>query len=329
MGLFNPDTTWVGYFGYGMAGSFGYGRSFIQMDLRHMGGATYPVRVLVQGTRLGPVAEVGTGLCIIIVTGCRSAREMEGLTSSGLDWTLSVGLKAGEVAKTGSRLFRNMMRLAGNMAGDNWATSEVTKKVVQWAMDDLGLNLNGRQFYVIPTPMGGGVGAGIFYEYQTLRLLGGDIGWSYIKPWWSLDRGDGNIYLRMGDIPEQDDADIRVGLYVLRWGRDPLIRWAGGVRGRDYFFRGKVYDGQLYDEGRSMDLSGVNLTRLRPIGLLHEGFFSNSDSDEVARMGRFKVRPVVFGFGNMARWTAVMANEVGTNREGRIRDVRMNNLVLK
>lgn len=329
MGRYNPDTTWVGYFGAGTSGSLFYGGSVIQMDLKHMGGATYPVRVLVKGTRVGLMAEAGTGLCIIIVTGCRGAKEMEGLTSSGLDWSFSVGLKAGDTAKTGARLFRAMMQTASNMGGDNWAVSEGTKKVVQWAMDDLGLDLSQRQFYVIPTPLGVGVGAGMFYENQTLRLLGGDVGWSYMKPWWSLDRADGNVYLRMGDIPEQDDAEIRVGLYVLRWGFDPLIRWAGGVRGRDYFFRARVHDGQLFDQGRSMDLAGVNLTGLRPIGLMHQGFFSNSDSDEVAQMGRFKVRPAVFGFGNMARWTAVMANEVSTNREGRIRDARIKNLVLK
>ena len=129
MSIFNPDTTWVGLLGGGISGSIVGGGSIYQIDLWHMGGDPLPARVMVTGKRLGVMAEVTTALAALIVTGCRSAKEMDGITSSGIDWELAVGLKGSAIVKTGAKLFQAMA--AGAAKGVNWAVHETAKTFVR------------------------------------------------------------------------------------------------------------------------------------------------------------------------------------------------------
>ena len=199
----NYETTWVGFLGGGVSGSIIAGGSIYQIDVWNMGGKALPARVLIKGKRLGIVAEAGTSLAMLIVTGCRTAEDMDGITSSGLDWELSLGLKGSALVKTGTKLFKAAAaHAAAKMV--NWAVHESAKRLVQWAMDDLGVVKSGKQFNLLPSPVAFGIGAGIFYDWQTLHLLGGKIGWKYISPKWSVETYNGNVRLQLFDIPEQD-----------------------------------------------------------------------------------------------------------------------------
>src|SRR5690554_4447323 len=101
MAEFKADTTWLGLLGGGVSGSIIGGGSIYQIDLWNMGGAPLPVRVLVTGRRVGVMAEAGTALAALIVTGCRTGAEMDGITSSGLDWEFAVGLKGSALVRAG------------------------------------------------------------------------------------------------------------------------------------------------------------------------------------------------------------------------------------
>lgn len=173
-------------------------------------------------------------------------------------------------------------------------------------MRDLGIVKPGRQFNLLPSPLSLAVGAGIFYEWQKFHLLGGKIGWQYISPKWFVERVNGDVWLQMYNIPEQDGEEVKVGFSIPEWGLDPYIRWKkkkGKARVKDYQIVGYSYDGFLFERRDGMGYSGINLSNLQPVGRLEEGFFP-SRTNEVQKRGMLKVRPTVFQFVNYRYWEA-------------------------
>ncbi|HRH45225.1 MAG TPA: hypothetical protein PKY82_26540, partial [Pyrinomonadaceae bacterium] len=203
MPTFNPSTTWLGLLGGGISGSIIGGGSIYQIDLWHMGGNPLPVRALVTGKRVGIMAEASTAMAALVVTGCQNGKDMDGITSSGIDWEFAVGLKGSAIVKTGAKLFKTLAADATAKAV-NWAAHESAKRFVQWTVDDLGVVLPGKSFNLLPSPISIGIGAGIFYEWQTLNLLGGKIGWKHLSPNWTASNYQGGVYFQLLDIPEQD-----------------------------------------------------------------------------------------------------------------------------
>lgn len=321
MSTFNPETTWLGLLGGGVSGSIIGGGSIYQIDLWHMGGNPLPVRVMVTGKRFGAIAEVGTALAALIVTGCRTAKDMDGITSSGLDWELAVGLKGSSIVKAGAKLFKT---LAADAAAKsfNWAAHESAKRFVQWTMNDLGVVQEGKQFNLLPSPAGIGIGAGIFYEWQTLNLMGGKIGWQHLSPSWTASNYDGGVYFQLLDIPEQDEETLHLGFAIPEWGIDPFIRWkkdkgSGRVGQKSYHIDGFVYGGALFADKNS-SFSGINLGNFLPVGRMEEGIFSGfSDTTTVAKNGKLTVQPVVFRFGNYEYWSAKDTLTVNVDGKGR------------
>lgn len=318
MGL-NYNTTWIGFLGGGASGSIIGGGSIYQIDVWNMGGNPLPARVLVKGKRLGAMAEAGVAHAILIVTGCRTAEEMDGIESSGVDWELAVGLKGSALAKTGAKLFRTVTAQVTAQVG-NWAVHESAKRLAQWAMDDLGVIKPGRQFNLLPSPLAFSVGAGIFYEWQKLQLLSGKIGWDHISPNWYVEKVGDTIRLQMFNIPEQDGERVRVGFSIREWGLDPFIRWKknkGAVRFKDYHIEGYAFGGFLFEKSSGMGYSGINLSNLEPVGQIHTGWLSTSRNDEMKRGGKLRVRPTVFQFSNVAYWKAQNTVEMLLDAKGR------------
>jgi len=329
MSTFKPDTTWVGLLGGGVSGSIIAGGSIFQIDVFNMGGERLPVRALVTGKRVGLVAEAGTALAALIVTGCRKGSEMDGITSSGLDWEFSVGVKGSALVKTGAKLFKTMAAQA-TAEGVNWAVHESAKRFVQWTMDDLGVVQSGKQFNLIPSPAGIGIGAGIFYEWQTLNLLGGKVAWQHISPQWSIENAGGDVYFQLCNIPEQDGTRIQLGFGVDEWGLDPLIRWQkvkgeGRVNSRNTFqIEGYVHQGFLFERRDGMGFSGINLSNYRPVGELQQGYFSNENNKDVAKNTKITIYPQVYQFGNYPLWTASDRAVVEVDKTGRFSKVAGN-----
>lgn len=330
MATFNPSTTWLGLLGGGVSGSIIGGGSVWQMDLWHMGGDPLPVRVLVTGKRLGVMAEVGTAFAFLMVTGCKSGKEMDGITSSGIDWELAVGLKGSAIVKTGAKLFKVMAAQAAAKTV-NWAAHESAKTFAQWVMNDLGIIMPGKTFKLIPSPLAFGVGAGIFYEWQTLNLLGGKIGWQHISPRWTVENYSGGVYFQLLDIPEQDGELIHLGFSVPEWGIDPYIRWKkdrgeGRVGEKAYHIDGYSYERALFESRDGMGFSGVNLSNYVPIGRLEEGIFSGLENTKtVQKSGKLTVRPHVFQFGNYSYWSASDTMTVEVDSSGRFTKVEGSN----
>lgn len=331
---FDPNTTWLGLWGGGVSGSAVGGLSFYQVDLWHMGGDPLPVRALVTGKRLGVVAELGTAHAALLVTGCSSPKDMDGLTDSGIDWELSVGVKAKNWVKSTSAVFKQMVAEAGAKAA-NWAMHEPAKRFVQWTMNDLGIVQPGKAFNLIPSPLAVGVGAGIFYEWQTLNLLGGKIGWQHISPKWSVENVQGNVYFQLLDIPEPNGELVHLGFSVPEWGVDPYIRWKkekgeGRVgEPQNYQIDGYCYERALFERRDGMGFAGVNLSNYLPVGQLETGIFSVSNTTTVKKSGKLTIRPVVFQFGNYEYWSAKDTMTVEVDGSGRFVRVEGNNNLRK
>lgn len=317
----NYNETWIGLLGGGVSGSIIGGGSIYQFDLWNMGDNPLPARVIVTGKRVGAVIEVGIAHAMLIVTGCKTAMDMDGITSSGLDWELAVGLKGSALVKSGSKLFE---MVAAEVASGtlNWASHESTKRLVQWAMDDLGVVEPGKQFNLLPSPMSLSAGAGIFYDWQKIQLLAGNVGWQHISPKWSVESVNRAIRLQMFNIPEQDGKKILVGISVPSWGADPYIRWDrknGETKintSHKYEIEGYVYGGRLYEKQGGFGAPGINLSNLRPIGYLENGIFSVSRNDNVKKGGRLRIRPTVFQFSNYPYWTARESVDMTLDSEG-------------
>lgn len=321
MATFNPDTTWLGLLGGGISGSILGGGSIWQMDLWHMGGNPLPVRVLVTGKRVGVMAEVSTALAALIVTGCKTGKEMDGITSSGIDWELAVGLKGSAIVKSGASIFKTLAAQATAKAV-NWAIHESAKRFVQWTMNDLGIVQSGRQFNLIPSPLSLGLGAGIFYEWQKLNLLSGKIGWQHISPCWTVENFSGGVYFQLLDIPEQDGELVHLGFSVPEWGIDPYIRWKkdrgdGQVGQNKIHIDGYSYERALFTARDGMGMSGINLSNFVPIGRSEAGILTVSQTTTVQKSGKLTVRPEVLQFGNYAYWSASDTMTVDVDSSGR------------
>lgn len=335
MTTFDPETTWVGLLGGGVSGSIIGGGSIYQIDLWNMGSNPLPVRVLVTGKRLGVVAEAGTALAALVVTGCRSGKDMDGITSSGLDWEIAIGVKGSAMVKTGAKLFKVMASEAAAKA-INWAAHESTKRFVQWAMKDFSLFEKGsKQFNLIPYPLSIGIGAGIFYEWQTLNILGGDIGWKHIKPSWTAENFQNSVYFQLLDIPEQDSQLVRLGFSIPEWGIDPYIKWKkekgeGRVGEKNYHILGNSFEGAFFERSDGTGFSGTNLGNYTPIGRLEEGVLTGfSNTSTVQTNGKLKVRPHVFRFGNFPYWSASETMTVEVDGKGRFIKVEESGKVRK
>lgn len=317
MASFNPDTTWIGVAGVGYSASLAIGVNALQIDIHHMGGQPTAVRTLITSFRAGLVADAGIPLASMLVTGCNDRRQLDGLKSSGLDWEATAGLKASATAKIGQRFANQMLNeISSDVA--LWAMNTAAKDYTNWLLDNVtGPPATGPQFKLIPWPFSVSVGAGLFYEWQTLRLLSGHIGWQYIRPRWNIETYGGSVYLHMTDIPEQTGTEIDLSMSVPSRGVDPVICFGGPGQRPTTRIRRYVIDGSL-TESRQSSMGGINLTKLLPVGLSRAGFFTVGMTDEVERNGILKVRLSVRGRSGSDYWTSNDIVVFQTNAEGRI-----------
>lgn len=326
MSLYSPDTTWMALLGGGFSGSVLAGGSVFQFDLWNLGTKRLPVQVLVTGKRAGVMAEVGTAMALLLVTGCRTDTEMDGITSSGIDWEFSFGGDADAAVKTGAKLFKEVMKAAGKKSGE-WALHESGKRLAQYIVGDLGVVQPGRQFNLLPTPVSLSAGAGIFYEWQTLHVLDGKIGWKYMSPKYSVENRSNQIYMRMKDIPLKDGSTVHLGFGVDEWlSIDPNIRWAQTTSGPrigrcNLHIECAVYGGELYSSHNPNSAPGINLSELQPAGRSEAGMLSVTETREVKKNGKLTIYPRIFEFTNYPYWSADDTMTVHVDANGRFTKV--------
>ncbi|MDN3719607.1 hypothetical protein QW131_11420 [Roseibium salinum] len=285
--------------GGGFSGSVLAGGSVFQFDLWNLGAQRLPVQVLVTGKRAGIMAEVGTAMAVLLVTGCKTERDMDGITSSGLDWEFFLrrrcrcrGQDGREGVQGGHERRRQENRRMGG-AGIRQAACPVHR----WRS---GCRSGGAAIQPAADAFSLSAGAGIFYEWQTLRVLDGEIGWNYISPKWSVENRGGDVYMRMKDIPVQNGATIHLGFAVDEsFQIDPDLKWTRTPSGprigsSSLHIECAVYGGELYQTSNPNAEPGINLSALQPIGRSETGMLSVTQTTEVEKNGKLTIYPKIF-----------------------------------
>ncbi|MGL4238596.1 hypothetical protein [Tabrizicola sp.] len=271
---------WLGIAGGGFSGSAIIGGSVYQLTMWNMGGDPVPVQALITGGRIGVSLQVDAGHAVCLLTGVKNLRVQSKVESSGIDWGLSVGAKIDSLLKGSGEL----VKLAAK--GGNWAGQEAAKAIVQKEMGDLDIfSKTKADFVLIPTPASVGIGAGLWYEWQTMRPVGGDQTWRYLKPKWRVTSNAGRLLLRMTDIPEPDGTPIVLRVLFDRFGPDTTAIWSSSqphrsLRSGNPNILGYVYGGKLYPSQRAVgDLDdGIDLSERVQIGSV-TGWGGNRSSE--------------------------------------------------
>ncbi len=328
------STTWLGYLGGGGGAAVLVGGGIYQFEVWNLGGKALPTRVYVTSKKAGLIAHAGASHAMVLVTGCSSASDMNNITSSGIDWEFDIGasakgLKGVAKFEKYKELFGAVEKLAkaGNKhvrEATNWAGHEASKRLAQATMGDLGVvQGSGPQFNILPSPIAVGIGAGLFYDWQKMHVMGGKQAWSMISPKWYVTNDNG-VKLHMYNVPENNGALVKLSIGVTEWGIDPYIRWKSDKGGpsvghRDrYHINCYAYGGELY-ESRDAKRPGISLGKLTPIGELETGMLTVGTSKDVARNSSIKIYPIAINFGNYPYWTASDHVKVNTGSDGKLK----------
>lgn len=263
---------WLGKLGGGFSVAVVGGFSAYQANLWNMAGGNVPMPVIVTGARLGAVANTDAGHAIILVTGVKGPDSFTEIKSSGVDWALNIGGKADAVVKSSGKAASALWKAASS-AG-NWAAQESAKKGVQALMGDFNAAASTPSFIILPSPMAVGIGAGIFYEWQTLSKLGSDVAWKYVKPMWRLKSEQGGLRLMVDPIPEKDNQRIAIHLHKKVFGSDDILLFKSrsGAHPSSTLF-GIVKNGRLHDQNGN---EGINLSAHPIAGVTEIGMLSTT-----------------------------------------------------
>lgn len=320
---------WLGKMGGGISGSLVGGFSAYQFNMWNMAGGSVPIPVLVVGKRLGIMAQLGAGHAFCLMTGVHGPESFTEIESSGIDWELSLGGDADAAVKSIGGLGKELAKAAGKTG--NWAVEEGAKKAVQAAMGDFSPQTTKPNFVMIPTPLAVGVGAGVFYEWQTLSKVGSDVAWRYIKPSWRLANEEGGVKLYMDSIPEKDGTMIGIQIMLKTFGPDSIMVFSQNRTASINFgmqttnklktIRGTVHGGALCEQGST--LPGLNLSSLVPAGKLDIGILSTSNDSTVSANTTLKIGVSVTTSAtsetNLYKWQSGDYAAVKTGADGKFK----------
>ncbi|MBQ2261485.1 MAG: hypothetical protein II336_08970 [Loktanella sp.] len=275
---------WLGTIGGGFSASVVGGMSAYQTNLWSMNGGAVPIPAFVFGTRVGVVAQAEMGHCFCLLTGVSGPHAFSEIRSRGVDWVLSFGGKIDAVTRSYSSASQLLLQASAKTG--NWAAQESAKRVVQTVMGDFDIRPGSPSFVLLPSPLAVGVGAGVFYEWQTLTKVGTDVAWRYLKPEWRVENAGDKVVLHVNAIPEADGTQIGLQFRVKRFGSDDLLIFESSRSGLVNMrrtnqlktVRASVQNGSLVDPATGQ--KGLDLTALVPVGRSRIGMFSVSSTPE-------------------------------------------------
>lgn len=321
--------TWIGLAGGGFGFSVGAGVGVYGMKLYNMGSNPIPIQATIVGKRLGLTigAEVAHAVCFM--TGVSKSSDFDTLSSSGVDWNISAGVDIDSIIKGGGKVIKALMSVAKRSQAGGWAKNEAAKKAAQWAMGDLGTDFSKMNFYLIPTPAALSVGAGIWYEWQTLYKSGSNMAWKYTPPQWGIETPGGKMLLRMRGIPEPDGRRMCFRIRKDTWGYDDTIRFKPhsavgnyGQRGtRTANLFGTVSGGRLWQNGKvGRGKDGIDLAPLVPTGETVTGAMSVYTNTDIDKNDTIKIGiSVSHNQSNYYKWESDKYIKVTTDGSGRLK----------
>ena len=265
-------TTWLG-----LAGSAGttvvIGGSVSYVGFVNMENPQATMQCGVSGMRLGAAAHLGGNISLAIMTGVSGKSNVSGLKSGGVDFAVDIGAKWGDTLKVGGRTAQ-VLKLLGKVDDlpklKVWANSERAKIAINALTGDLELSHTKPSFAMFSVPFAGaGVGAGVWYEWQSIHAFDGARAWNFFKPVWRLYKHMGQIWLQMGNIPAEDGTTIIVNFREGVWGRDKSLEVTEPfLDGTSSVIAGTVQDNLLVEDDQSAPIArnapphgGLNLSK--------------------------------------------------------------------
>lgn len=213
----SSNSTWIGIAGSATAkGSVGYtlGSTVQHLHLWNCGNPkSLQAACVVTGSLNGLALHAGLGTSVAIITGVQHKAQLNGLVSSGWDFAIDVGGKIGDAIKTASRspsILKAVLEYQKSADLATWLASESGKTAVNSMTGDFGLANGTPCFEIFSTPAGAGLGAGVWYENQTLSLCGSGLAWENVTINWRLVKHRDSIWLQMRNIPEKDGEELGV-----------------------------------------------------------------------------------------------------------------------
>jgi hypothetical protein len=294
---------WLGTVGGGAGFSVIGGMSVYQLNLWNMAGGNVPIQAVIVGKRLGLTVQAEAAHAICILTGVKSASEFTTIKSSGIDFALAAGIRVDSLFKSSAKAAK-MIAKGATKVGHSWASSEASKAGVRGLMDDVDFDMSKPQFYLLPTPLGVGAGAGIWYEWQELHKTGSDLAWKYSDPAWRVSGIGKELKLEVTGIPETDGTHVNFRIRKDTWGYDDAYRFADAGNAKTFFggtnetnLNGVVKDRQLWMRGART--AGVPLGQMKVIGKLETKMMSVPETDHMDRNKIVKIGVTVTkGKGN-------------------------------
>ena len=270
------DKTWVGIAGgLGVSVVGGISANFIKFV--NMKNTQATMTCGVSGLRLGAVAHVGGNISLAILTGVKTRSDIKNLKSGGWDFAADFGAKWGAMVKAGGWAAKGLKAL--NTVSDLpklrlWAGSEAGKNFVNFLTGDLEMSQTKPSFAMVGTPAGLGLGAGVWYEWQSVTALGGGRAWEHFKPCWRIVKHQGNHWLQIARVPEEDGKDLIVNFREDVWGYDHSLKMEEPfLDGWSSVISGVVRDNFLFEHSKSRapvnnlpPHAGLNLTWRRLAG---------------------------------------------------------------
>ncbi|WP_420412578.1 hypothetical protein [Roseibium sp.] len=320
---------WLGLLGGGGSLFAGiHGRGCYQINLWNQSHGDVPIRALIISSRWGLGANIDYGHVVCLLTGVRSRDDFQTLTSSGVDWGVSLPVgKVDTISTTGNVLLRcaRSATSVGARSMARWAKSETSKRASQYIMNDLELDAGLRAFYLLPTPLATGLGIWGGYDTQTMYSVGTNLAWQYCQPEWFIDSDTRGAVLRFRGIPEDDGSVIFA--FIREEGWTDWANWVfqnvNGSLTRRCGIEGRVYNGQLYEPGAGPDgQDGIPLRNLVPVRRQWRGLVMSGDIDsDITTNGTVTISPSLYRSRNGSpdtHWTADGTTRVNTGPNGQI-----------
>ncbi len=176
---------------------------------------------LVQGFRFGFALHGGGGLVVGMMRGVPYPDKLVDIPGGGMDFAIDVGARFGDMLKGGGKAARALGTIFRSVNDLPQLLAALRQDSVKWLINgligDMTLTNNKPSYAIVGVPaVGGGLGAGVWYEEQKMITLTRAGLWQMAHPKWTLEQRFGRIFLRVKGIPEVDGTAVAVSKFHCR-----------------------------------------------------------------------------------------------------------------
>lgn len=226
------NKTWLGI-AIGGGASAIYGKSGYILQFLNCAHPTSQVSCVVGGVRAGLAIHANCGVSFALLTGVGGPKDLERAQGGGYDFAIDLGIRFGDIVKSGGYIgmaiedgIKELNRLFYTTDLAAWIGSERGKAFINALLGELSPSNTVPTLCMFGTPAGAGLGAGIWYEYQSVYEVGAMSAWACVPLAWRLHHYGGDLWLQVKDIPAKDGSEIIFFGKEFCYGLDGVMHFA-------------------------------------------------------------------------------------------------------